>query len=332
MVGVARTTIARELGIEPLRPMSLTMAQRLGLALGFDPAYVALAHARDVVGAQLHSNRDDEQMKKQLRYIWDTLAGYVRDQSPFRREDLGRRLAFRAERCRRGISAERVERAAKWGIRLSPMHIRRYEANFASIRESCLQHLLDTVSELSPNLEKIGLEGLEREARKLSVTHYINDTTEWRDYRDTPLGGRQILCPYEDGYKVLVGASPTLWNTMDVGFIKAIQPKRVARSRVRMMGIQPRGVQVGILAQGSVRLTLKENPFPAEEPERYYDYPKTGDGVLHQRIYQRGDVIIAPGSYFYRIEFLAPTSLVVVLNLRENLFLKKAMVHSPGAY
>ena len=147
--GVSLSTVSRELGVEPEDPMSLQLAQRLGDTLGFDPAHVALVHARDVAHAQERSRKVSEQVKERFRRIRKALDDYLRKQNPFTLRGSNRRLALTFERCKRKISLSRlaahirnktaISAAQLSPIRTRPVHCRRRDIEYLgrSVPRAC---------------------------------------------------------------------------------------------------------------------------------------------------------------------------------------------------
>ena len=141
--GVSLPSVTRELGVEPGRPMSLSMALRLGDALGFDAAHVALAHAREVAHQSMHaqsthSKTDNETTRELFRRVYSQLDAALWMHNPFPLRSSGQRLALLFERCRRGISLARLAHHTRHRAFLSPTQLSRYERgrmNIARVHE-----------------------------------------------------------------------------------------------------------------------------------------------------------------------------------------------------
>ncbi|MCG8417921.1 MAG: hypothetical protein MJE77_08265 [Proteobacteria bacterium] len=320
---VALTTVARELGVEPFKPMSLQLAQRLGNMLGFDPAHVALVHARDMARFYEKSRKLSERVKRQFQNIRRRLDRYLLRQIPFALESSGRRLALTLERCRRGISIDRLARAAHDETGVSPLQLGRYEHGLNTVCDDVLRSWLHALSDLSPSLEPISLGVLDRIAQSLHTVHHAFDTLEWRSYKSILNDGHKLLCPYEPGYELRIGTSATLYGPVEIKYVQAIQPKKVARSRVRIIGARSRGIQLGVLVKGTAELVLGQLPFSNESTDDLPRYEVGKNGITHKRICGPGEVVIVPGDICRRVEFRSRDCLLIIISIQSNLLLSR---------
>ncbi len=316
--GCALTTVARELGLAPRKPMSLPLALQLGEILGFDPAYIAMVHARDVANARSCASRGGR-IGRHWERILKRLEHCVSQHAPFETTDISLRLAFRLERLRRHVSIEKLISGPRAGeTSLSCTQIRRYESAVVALDLTQLVKLNSAVSVLAPNADPLSLDGLDRLARQLEVIHCVNDTVEWRNYVDVPTTGYRFHCPYENGYGIRIGVSPTACRGIRVKFVRVDQPRRSTRSRVRIIGQQPQAIQLAVVLKGRVEVILSRTPFPLEQTDAVCQYDIATHDILSKRTYNAGDIIISPARYHCRVAFHGRESLMAIIELREN--------------
>ncbi len=320
---VALTTVARELGVEPGKPMSLPLAQRLGDTLGFDPAHVALVHARDVAHAQERSRKVSERVKLRFRRIRKHLDGYIRQQSPFTLRGSTRRLALTFERCRRKISIAELARYAREKTGVSQAHLSRYERGLSTADDETLALWARSLSELAPADGPVTLPQLDCLSQSLALAHHVNDTIEWRRHDALLSAGHRIMCPASPEYELEVGTSTTRLDPLEVKLVRSRQPARdkAGRSPIRIISARSRGIQLGILVYGEAELTLSHTPFPPESEWGIPSYHPGEEGVFHKRKCYQGDAVILSGEVFRRIEMQSATCLMAIISIRGNILI-----------
>lgn len=230
------------------------------------------------------------------------------------------RMVPKGSRRRAEVRARIVaeDRAARWSEEDS------------GLEDAFIDSLADGLSELAPEYGPVTRKSLDRLAASFRHVHHINDTLQWRPHTEVIPSGNRFLCPDASGYELSIGTSPTLYDSMEVKLIRAVQPElgshgppgSSASGRsvpIRMLGSLSRGIQLGVVISGEADFVLSEVPFSRETMTRIPEYRLGREGVFHKRYCKVGDIAVLPGSGYRRISFHAPSCMVAVISIRSNL-------------
>ena len=368
--GVPRVSVDRALSSGD--PISFQRAARLGWAMGFRSLFVAAAFAAERIKAALEKVREQQSrarsaVKRQaaaedeevLRAVLEEVFADLRHLGRYRPRSTQLRLAFRAERRRRGlypghgkppmsfdfddprvVEAWRKIRSSDAQRLLKQMLV--WEAGHAALSDTGLENWLASLSLLPSSEhsetppEPVGLRDLISRAQEMAWVHDVSDTFLPANPID------RTHAKMGDG-SWLLEQSPSQYGALAFARLRAQPPvKRRPWKPLRLVGGQDIGFEIAIVVRGRWDIAFSEHEFDLSA-EKAFDDGHRGEPELDtvaRKVFPPGALFSFFPALHHRISVTfddrgtegdEPPEIpeLLIINVRRSLLLG-ARVEGPG--